>query len=411
MAKKNYIALGDLVLWDLTKNVRQLNRSPEVIQSYADSIDELPPIVVDQHNRILDGFHRYYGHKLAERDRIAFRVHRVESDAEAVEYAIKSNSDHGVALSLDEIKIAANTLSELGYTNKEIAKIVKKSEHSVGRYVKETRERREHELIMQVGEMYAIADDDGKKVYTYQSLGEELCIPSSKIGRLVNEYNKHKNSPVPVDRSVEKQLEDRVELSTEPESPDSPEPVGDVDESDEEKDEASKRIHTEMQYKLLRLGNLFGLSVWVATDNHRKSFEGVVLSELPGMLAFLPSKIRAKTPQSIERIDVLWLQDDNIIAAFEVEHSTNIDSGLLRMSDMLVALKGTTILTNIVAPNDRIDEAKRKMNRPTFKQTGQTDSCRFIPYSDLNDKFTEAEQNGSLSYNWQELLNQIGFKL
>jgi len=129
------------------------------------------------------------------------------------------------------------------------------------------------------------------------------------------------------------------------------------------------------------------------------------------MLEYLPTKIRAITPQSIERIDVLWLLDDNIVAAFEVEHSTDIDSGLLRLSDMLVALNGTSILTYIVAPNDRLDEAKRKMNRPTFKKTGQTDSCRFLPYSDLTDKFEEAEQKGSLSYDWRKLLEEIGHKL
>ena len=41
------------------------------------------------------------------------------------------------------------------------------------------------------------------------------------------------------------------------------------------------------------------------------------------------------TNKTIELIDVLWLESDAIIAAFEVEHTTAIYSGLLRMSDLV----------------------------------------------------------------------------
>ena len=38
---------------------------------------------------------------------------------------------------------------------------------------------------------------------------------------------------------------------------------------------------------------------------------------------------------TIELIDVLWLQGNAIVAAFEVESTTSIYSGLLRMSDLV----------------------------------------------------------------------------
>jgi hypothetical protein len=37
----------------------------------------------------------------------------------------------------------------------------------------------------------------------------------------------------------------------------------------------------------------------------------------------------------IERIDVLWLKGRSIKRAFEVEHTTSIYSGILRMADLL----------------------------------------------------------------------------
>lgn len=40
--------------------------------------------------------------------------------------------------------------------------------------------------------------------------------------------------------------------------------------------------------------------------------------------------------KTIEQIDVLWLKRRSIVRAFEVEHTTSVCSGLLRMADLLV---------------------------------------------------------------------------
>ncbi len=455
MAKQCTMPLSEVVLFSVTNNVRLVKRKQETIQSYADSIDKLPPIVVDQRNRLLDGFHRYYAHQLVGRDRIAFRVHRVKSDAEAIEYAITSNSDHGVALSLDEIKIAANTLSELGHTNRQIAKIVKKSEHSVGRYVKEARERKKNELADKLGSLYEMRDENNKRIYTHNKLTDEIGQSEKKVSalldhyfanemtellegedltdeelakryditmkqmeRITKKYGDKLRPPVPEpEDEPEDAVEEVVETVTEEETTSEPQAQKradaetDDDEDDEEKDEESKRKHTEIEYKLLWLGNMLGLSVWVATGDRKKSCEGMTLSEMPGMLSSLPTNIRAKVPRSVERIDILWLEKGTVVAAFEVEHSTTINSGLLRMSDMSIAMNGSHIRTNIVAPDDRLYEAKSKINSPTFRKTGLAESCRFISYTELTNKYNEAEQNGSISDDWQAFLDEIGYKL
>jgi hypothetical protein len=49
----------------------------------------------------------------------------------------------------------------------------------------------------------------------------------------------------------------------------------------------------------------------------------------------LPTQFDKETNEIIEEIDVLWLSGQMIMAAFEVEHSTSIFSGLLRMSDLV----------------------------------------------------------------------------
>jgi hypothetical protein len=41
------------------------------------------------------------------------------------------------------------------------------------------------------------------------------------------------------------------------------------------------------------------------------------------------------TNRTIELIDVLWLKGNAVVAAFEIESTTSIYSGLLRMSDLI----------------------------------------------------------------------------
>ncbi len=53
------------------------------------------------------------------------------------------------------------------------------------------------------------------------------------------------------------------------------------------------------------------------------------------MVEELPTQFNEATNRTIELIDVLWLKGNSIVAAFEVECTTAIYSGLLRMSDLL----------------------------------------------------------------------------
>jgi hypothetical protein len=56
---------------------------------------------------------------------------------------------------------------------------------------------------------------------------------------------------------------------------------------------------------------------------------------MPNMLEELPTQFNDATNRTIELIDVLWLKGNTILAAFEIEATTSIYSGLLRMSDLL----------------------------------------------------------------------------
>ena len=107
----------------------------------------------------------------------------------------------------------------------------------------------------------------------------------------------------------------------------------------------------------------------------------------------LPRQFDEATNRTIELIDVLWLNRDAIVAAFEVEHTTAIYSGLLRMSDLVSMQPNIKINLYMVAPDDRRDKVFTEINRPTFARLKPPlpKICKFIPYSELKK---EIEQIG-----------------
>jgi hypothetical protein len=106
-------------------------------------------------------------------------------------------------------------------------------------------------------------------------------------------------------------------------------------------------------------------------------------------------------------IDVLWLQGDAIIAAFEVEHTTAIYSGLLRMSDLVSMQPNININLYIVAPDERREKVFNEINRPTFSKLKRPlpKICKFIPYSELKNKLSQIQN--MIQYVKPEFIEEI----
>src|SRR5262249_23886428 len=125
--------------------------------------------------------------------------------------------------------------------------------------------------------------------------------------------------------------------------------------------------HTEMQYHLLDLGAELGLEVWVARNDRSRAWNGRVLGEMPRVLSQLPTQFNETLTRTIELIDVLWLKGHSVVAAFEVECTTSIFSGLLRMSDLLALHPNLDITLYLVAPDERRGKVEQEIVRPTFQ--------------------------------------------
>jgi hypothetical protein len=172
-----------------------------------------------------------------------------------------------------------------------------------------------------------------------------------------------------------------------------------VPESDEAEERGSKTTtpieqevtatrHTEIQYNLLALGADMGFDLWVARNDRSKKWQGKMLGELPRIVSELPTQFNEATNRTIELIDVLWLKGNSIVAAFEVECTTAVYSGLLRMSDLLALQPNLEINLFLVAPDERQDKVEQEILRPTFalREKPLAKVCGFITFSKLMEK-------------------------
>ncbi len=86
----------------------------------------------------------------------------------------------------------------------------------------------------------------------------------------------------------------------------------------------------------------------------------------------------------VSLIDVIWLKGRHgIVAAFEVESTTSIYSGLLRMSDLSVLVPNLSFPYYIVAPEKRLDKVRRELRRPTFQALEIHERCGFFSCESL----------------------------
>jgi len=146
--------------------------------------------------------------------------------------------------------------------------------------------------------------------------------------------------------------------------------------------------HSEVQALLLRLGSEMGFDVWVARNDRGRQVQGVRLGDMPRVMGELPRQFDDATNRTIELIDVLWLSGTAFVAAFEVESTTSIYSGLLRMSDLVAMQPNLKIPLYLVAPDDRREKVMSEVNRPTFfrLKPALAEICRYISFDVLRDQ-------------------------
>ncbi len=89
--------------------------------------------------------------------------------------------------------------------------------------------------------------------------------------------------------------------------------------------------HAQVQGMLVELGNLLGYDTYSA--NQSPTYRDTTIGELV-TLETLPDFTSKRILNTVRQIDVIWLEDEFPVCCFEVEHSTDVTKGLLRMHQL-----------------------------------------------------------------------------
>lgn len=145
-----------------------------------------------------------------------------------------------------------------------------------------------------------------------------------------------------------------------------------------------ENLHSEMQYHLLKIGSSLGYDVVCASNDRMRNFSGESFSyiSLQDHPEFATDK---DTQQTIKLIDVIWFQKGtgNVVAAFEVEKSTSIYSGILRLTDLSYSIADGDEVFYLVVPDNREKDVMHQLSRPAIKNIKV--SLKYILFSELRE--------------------------
>lgn len=154
--------------------------SPEKIQEYSENIDQLPPIELDQHNILIDGYHRWKAHELAKVGTIAAKVTQVESEAHLELLAVLRNAKHGYQLSRDDKRRYAVRWWDVRPVN-EIVETLSISETTFNRWTKNKRQDREKEIKERIFAMWMAC-------HTQQEIADEIGVDVATVNRKITDF-------------------------------------------------------------------------------------------------------------------------------------------------------------------------------------------------------------------------------
>lgn len=146
---------------------------------------------------------------------------------------------------------------------------------------------------------------------------------------------------------------------------------------------AAEAGHARIQAAVAEIGDKMGFKIWLPKNDRQRVLNVWQPSSGTVLLEHLPLNFDQVTLKIIENIDVLWIRRKAVAHAFEIEHSTSIYSGLLRMADLMTLQPNLSISAHIVAPSARRTKVLQEISRPVFSliESGpMSESCSYLSY-------------------------------
>ncbi len=155
--------------------------------------------------------------------------------------------------------------------------------------------------------------------------------------------------------------------------------------------QASTLTHCQVQTLLSAIGFAKGNDVW-CPQSDRAGLDWAVADRCP-LHNTLPPRFRSVEPV-LSEVDVVWMRRGagDLVALFDVEHTTTIYSGLLRFNDIHLVAPELHPRFSVVADDVRRSLYVRQVNRPTFQRSGLAEICTFMQYENVLDWYSRVKK-------------------
>lgn len=148
------------------------------IQRYAQNLDGLPPVEVNQHDELIDGFHRWSAHRQEKAAAIRVVVTPTGSDAEFMRLAIGRNAAHGLQLRSEEKKEWAVKLYTTGAMRDavELATVFAVSRRQVDLWLNKAKRTERASQMRRIKDLWLAC-------YTLDEIAESVSVPIATVAK------------------------------------------------------------------------------------------------------------------------------------------------------------------------------------------------------------------------------------
>ena len=153
---------------------------------------------------------------------------------------------------------------------------------------------------------------------------------------------------------------------------------------------------SEIQALIAKIGYNLKFQIWL--PNHDRNTIKVLTNGIPDDIFI--NELPYDISDVVKQIDVLWVKGRTIVRAFEVEGTTAIYSGILRMSDLVEENPNINTSLHIVAAEERKEQVFRELSRPTFSKLQSR--CSYISY----DVIEKLANNEDLEYLKESIIDK-----
>lgn len=150
------------------------------------------------------------------------------------------------------------------------------------------------------------------------------------------------------------------------------------------------RRHAQIQIALVKIGYYLGYRTWVAANDRGLKYGGKAIAQMEGVIDSLAGErvlsAYSEAVHGARLIDCIWFRNGRLMpAVMEIEHSTGIKSGLVRMKNFCdYAPRLQDVRWTIVAPDEYRSKVIECANMPQFRDL----DAKFFPYTAVEELFS-----------------------